>query len=63
MALAALALVGAVFFAGFIALGIWQVQRLSWKLDLIERVAQRITAAPSAPPPRAQWATLNMADH
>lgn len=62
-ALALLALVGVAFFAGFVALGIWQVQRLAWKLDLIERVAQRMAAAPSAPPPRAQWAALNMADH
>lgn len=33
-------------FAGFMALGIWQVQRLSWKLALIERVETRIHSAP-----------------
>ena len=61
-ALALLALVGVAFFVGFIALGRWQVQRLAWKLDLIDRVEQRIAAAPGAPPPRAQWAALNVAD-
>lgn len=35
---------------GFLALAGWQVQRLSWKLDLIERVEQRLKAAPVAPP-------------
>lgn len=45
------------------ALGVWQVQRLAWKLDLIERTTQRVTAAPGALPPRAQWATMDMADH
>lgn len=42
---------GALLFAGFTALGAWQLQRLAWKLDLIARVAARTEAAP-APPPR-----------
>ena len=33
-------------FAGFMALGVWQVQRLGWKLALIERVETRVNAAP-----------------
>ncbi|MGX1359385.1 cytochrome oxidase assembly protein ShyY1 [Bradyrhizobium elkanii] len=33
------------------ALGVWQVERRSWKLALIERVEQRMHAAPVAPPP------------
>lgn len=37
------------------ALGIWQVQRLAWKQDLIARVEARVTAAPVAPPPQAEW--------
>src|SRR5262245_42515181 len=38
--------VGAVLlFAGFCALGTWQVQRRAWKLDLIARVDQRVHAA------------------
>ena len=42
---AALAL-GVVFTLGFAALGVWQVQRLVWKLDLIERVEARVAADP-----------------
>lgn len=39
-------------FAGFMGLGIWQVQRLAWKTALIERVDNRIHAAPvDAPAP------------
>lgn len=39
-------------FAGFSALGIWQVQRLGWKLGLIERVETRVHADPvNAPAP------------
>lgn len=36
---------------GFLALAGWQVQRLGWKLDLIERVEARLKAEPVAPPP------------
>ncbi|MBP3979714.1 MULTISPECIES: SURF1 family protein [unclassified Acidovorax] len=50
-----LTLVGIALFVGFIALGVWQVQRRAWKLDLIERVTQRIQAPPGALPPPAQW--------
>jgi len=39
----------------FAALGTWQVMRLQWKLDLIERVDARVHAAPVAPPTLAQW--------
>lgn len=35
---------------GFAALGIWQVERLSWKLDLIARVDQRVHAEPVPAP-------------
>ena len=34
----------------FTGLGIWQVQRLFWKLDLIERVDARVHAAPTSLP-------------
>jgi len=47
---AALIAAAALLFAGFAALGTWQVQRLFWKLDLIERVEQRIHAAPVGAP-------------
>ena len=36
--------------AGFVALGVWQVERRAWKLDLIARVDARVAAAPVAPP-------------
>lgn len=45
-------LVALLFFSGFCALGVWQVQRLGWKRDLIARVDARIHAAP-VPAPRA----------
>jgi surfeit locus 1 family protein len=32
------------------ALGVWQVQRLGWKRDLVERVEQRVHAPPVAAP-------------
>ena len=61
--LAVLALVGVALFAGFIALGMWQVQRRVWKLDLIERTTERIYATPSAPPPAAQWPQISAPTH
>jgi surfeit locus 1 family protein len=48
-------------FGGFLFLGTWQLQRLSWKLDLIERVEARVNAAPVAAPPRAEWPTISAA--
>lgn len=47
----------AVLFAGFSALGVWQVQRLLWKQDLIRQVDTRIHAAPVAAPPPDQVVT------
>lgn len=59
--LAVLAVVGIALFLGFIALGTWQVQRRAWKLDLIERVEQRVHAPPGVLPPRAQWPLVSAA--
>lgn len=39
----------------FTALGIWQVQRRAWKLDLIARVEAQVDAAPSPLPAPADW--------
>lgn len=50
-----LALAGVV---GLSALGLWQVQRLGWKLALIERVESRAHAAPVEVPGPAQWAGI-----
>ena len=44
--------------AGFIALGIWQVERRTWKHALIEAVETRIHADPIAAPGPAQWASV-----
>jgi surfeit locus 1 family protein len=41
------------------ALGTWQIVRLQWKLDLIERVEQRVHAAPVAAPGPDRWAGLD----
>lgn len=57
--LALLVLLAIAMFAGFTALGIWQVQRLYWKLDLIERVEQRVNALPVDAPTPSEWATVN----
>jgi surfeit locus 1 family protein len=40
---------------GFGALGVWQVERLSWKRALIASVEARLAAAPVAPPTPAAW--------
>lgn len=51
----------AVAFAILVALGSWQLQRLYWKNELVERVAARI-ASPTVPlPPQADWASLDFA--
>jgi len=41
--------------AVFLGLGSWQVVRLQWKLDLIERVDARVHADPVAAPVPARW--------
>ncbi len=61
--LAVLALVGTALFAGFVALGVWQVQRRAWKLDLMARVSQRLAAPAEALPAPTQWPSLLPADY
>lgn len=46
----------------FIALGVWQLERRVWKLDLIDRVNARVLAAPKAPPPAREWTKVNARD-
>ena len=49
--------------AVFVALGVWQVERRAWKLDLIARVDQRVHA-PATPAPRpADWPQVSAATH
>ncbi|AZO81147.1 Surfeit locus 1 family protein [Bosea sp. Tri-49] len=45
----------------FAGLGIWQVQRRSWKLDLIARIELRLKAPPVAAPGPAQWDGITVA--
>ncbi len=54
-----LLLCGLFALAGFVALGMWQVNRLNWKTDLIQRIDQRVKAAPVAAPGPAEWGALN----
>lgn len=46
---------------GFIALGSWQVERRAWKHALVAQVAERVHAAPVAPPAPAQWPQVSAA--
>ncbi len=48
-------------FVGFIALGVWQMERRAWKHDLIERVDARVHAVPVAAPGPEQWPSLSAA--
>ena len=45
----------ALFTVVFAGLGVWQVQRLFWKLDLIARVEARLAADPAEPPSPAAF--------
>ncbi|OKH87163.1 SURF1 family protein [Thalassospira sp. TSL5-1] len=57
-----LAIIAAILFCGFVALGIWQIERRAWKLDLIERVTTRVAAPVQAAPRQADWAQVNRKD-
>lgn len=45
--------------AGFVSLGVWQLDRRVWKLALIERVEQGLQAAPVSAPARADWPRID----
>lgn len=53
----------AIVFLGFLGLGTWQVKRLFWKLDLIDRVDRRVHAAPVAAPGPDAWPTIAADTH
>jgi surfeit locus 1 family protein len=55
------AVLALVFFAGFLALGTWQVERRAWKLDLMDRVEHRVHAPPAPVPGPAQWSAVSRA--
>ena len=50
-AMVAAGLAALLIFAGFVALGVWQIHRRTWKLALIEQVDARAHATPVAVPP------------
>jgi surfeit locus 1 family protein len=52
---------GTVFLV-LMALGVWQVQRLAWKTDLIARVDARVAAEPVPAPGPAEWPGLTAED-
>lgn len=45
----------------FAGLGVWQLERRAWKLDLIARVEARIHAPPVAAPGPAEWREISTA--
>ncbi len=60
-ALAVLAAAILLAVAALLALGTWQVHRLSWKLALIARVDERVRAPPVPPPGPADWGDVTAA--
>jgi len=48
-----------VAFALFMGLGTWQLERRTWKLDLIERVQSRVHQAPVPAPGPGQWGAMS----
>jgi surfeit locus 1 family protein len=46
----------------FAGLGVWQLQRRAWKLDLIARVEARIHAPPVAAPGKTEWQGIDSVD-
>lgn len=45
-----------------VVLGSWQLKRRAWKLDLIERVEEKLGAAPVAAPGPASWLGIGKTD-
>ena len=47
---------------GLTSLGVWQLERRTWKLDLIQKVESRVRATPLSAPGPAAWPAVNSAD-
>jgi surfeit locus 1 family protein len=56
--LAVLAMLAALACAGFVALGVWQLERLAWKEALIARIERQVQAAPVPAPGPGDWPAL-----
>jgi surfeit locus 1 family protein len=59
--LAILGLLALLAFCTLASLGWWQVERRAWKLDLIQRVNERVHAPPVAVPARERWPQVTAA--
>ena len=46
-----------------LGLGFWQLDRLTWKENLIARIGERLTAAPVALPAPDAWESLDLAEN
>lgn len=57
-----IALLGAMLFATFVSLGTWQVERRSWKHDLVARIDERVHAPAGPLPARGAWSQVNAAN-
>lgn len=53
----------AIGLACLIALGVWQLERKSWKETLVATMKQRLNAEPRLLPEASEWHGLNRADH
>ncbi|MCE2745415.1 MAG: SURF1 family protein [Burkholderiales bacterium] len=53
----------AFLFSVFFALGTWQVYRLDYKLDLIDRVESRVDAPPVNAPGASEWPNISRDAH
>jgi surfeit locus 1 family protein len=62
LASACLAILWVTCVAVLLALGVWQLERRVWKLDLIDRVEHRVHAEAVAIPEPAAWPAINRAD-
>jgi surfeit locus 1 family protein len=49
--------------AALLALGVWQIERRAWKLDLIDRVEQRVHADAVPMPAASSWSSINAGDY
>jgi surfeit locus 1 family protein len=56
-----IALIALLLFSTFYSLGVWQVHRRAWKLDLISKVDSRVHRPAVEAPLRPQWPAVNAA--
>jgi surfeit locus 1 family protein len=58
-----LALFSVLGVAALTALGVWQLERRVWKLELIARITRHVHAEPIAAPGPSQWPQLDASGH